>query len=114
MTCKPSSTRRKNKRPKSPKMPDMEALKRSLDYDPETGQFTWIEDSHSRLRRGGEVAGSLVGEDWIITFRRIKYKSKRLAWYYVTGEDPGKCSVLSNGFSYQPPFTDLYLKEPQK
>lgn len=106
--------RRRNKRPKSPKMPDMVALKRCLDYDPETGKFFWIEGSHFRLRCGGQEAGSLVDGEWIITFRRIKYKSKRLAWYYETGEDPGKCTVLSNGFSYQPPFTDLYLKEPQK
>jgi hypothetical protein len=103
-----------SKRPKSPKMPDMAALKRCLDYDPATGQFTWIADSQIRLRCGGEVAGSLVGEDWIITFRRVKYKSRRLAWYFVTGEDPGKCTVLAHGFAYQSPFTDLYLKEPQK
>ena len=106
--------RRKPKRPTNPKMPEMKALKRSLDYDPATGQFTWIEGSHIRLRCGGEVAGSLVGEDWVITFRRVKYKSRRLAWYYETGEDPGKCEVLAHGFAYQSPFTDLYLKEPQK
>ena len=104
-----------SKRPKSPKMPDMVALKRSLTFDPETGKFFWIEGSHIRLRRGGKEAGSLlVDGEWWITFRRVKYKARRLAWYFVTGQDPGPAEVKARGFSYQPKFSDLFLKEPKK
>ena len=62
-------------------------LKELLDYDPETGVFTWI-----KPRTGvplGAEAGSMTHDG----YRRIvvdqqEYRAHRLAWLYVYGEMP--------------------------
>lgn len=65
-----------------------EELKRLLNYDPETGIFTWKEDRFSD--REGKVAGckhKLTGYIQIKVFGKM-YKGHRLAWLYVYGEFP--------------------------
>ena len=70
------------------KKPTVERVKELLDYDPETGVFTW------RVKRGGAVnAGDIAGTKdgrgyWQIGIDRTLYLAHRLAWLYTYGEWP--------------------------
>lgn len=64
-----------------------ERLKELLDYDPETGIFTWKKPYCSRW------IGKVVGYDSTQGYKRIAldgkyYLSHRLAWLYVYGMTP--------------------------
>lgn len=66
-----------------------EEAKRFLDYDAESGIFTWKSKPSHRVNIGA-IAGSINPTDgyWHIQFRRKKYKRSRLAWLYMTGRWP--------------------------
>lgn len=74
-------------------LPEIERVKELLDYNPMSGEFTW------RERRGGAVAaGDLAGMVFPRGHRHITidgsmYQASRLAWFYVTEEDPGELYV---------------------
>lgn len=65
-------------------------LRELLDYNPETGIFTWKEpNKHCSKNIKGTKAGSLNSKG----YRRIRvegkdYKAHRLAWFYVYGSLP--------------------------
>jgi hypothetical protein len=61
-------------------------VRRLLDYDPETGVFTWLV-SAGRVRAGG-AAGSMNRGYREIRIDRRNYAAHRLAWLYMTGERP--------------------------
>jgi len=64
-----------------------EYLRSILEYSPETGVFTWLEDRY-RVKKG-DIAGSLNGGKRIdIKIDQRLYRAHRLAWYYMTGEWP--------------------------
>ena len=75
-------------------LPPLEELKEFLDYNPDTGIFTWIKIPNNNRVKVGQVAG--VMNSWTcyiqIRFKGIGYKAHRLAYYMYHGVDPlGKC-----------------------
>ena len=63
-------------------------LKELLDYNQDTGIFTWKKNVSSRARVG-DIAGSLSQAGYMnIVISKKKYSSHRLAWFYIYGEFP--------------------------
>lgn len=68
-----------------------EDLKELLDYDSNTGIFTWKKKSTaaSRIAIGSFAGGANPKYGYIeITINRVLYKAHRLAWLYVYGTWP--------------------------
>lgn len=67
-----------------------EELMRLLNYDPETGEFTWkVSRTYNSLARAGNIAGIISTRGYktiLISGRR--YYAHRLAWFYVHGKWP--------------------------
>ena len=69
-------------------LPPLEELKEFLDYNPDTGIFTWIKKPNNRIKIG-KVAGHLHESGYIkIVFKRSSYRVNRLAYYMYHGVDP--------------------------
>lgn len=63
-------------------------LKHFLDYNSNTGVFTW-KINRTKNTKAGDVAGYNMPDGYIrITLGGIKYKAHRLAWLYVNGVMP--------------------------
>lgn len=64
-------------------------LKELLSYDPVTGIWTWLHPEQMNRKHIDAVAGTISVHGYrIITFSGTKYRSARLAWFYMTGEWP--------------------------
>jgi hypothetical protein len=72
----------------------LERLREVLEYDPDSGVWTWIACTGSGGVGGwkskpGKIAGSRDNNGYIvIRIDRAIYKAHRLAWLYMTGEWP--------------------------
>jgi hypothetical protein len=64
-------------------------LKELLNYNPDTGEFTWLKTNSNRIKIG-DIAGynDHNGYRIIRVLKKKQYKAHILAWLYVTGEYP--------------------------
>ena len=68
-------------------LPPLRELQQLLEYNPQTGELTWL------VSRGGVKAGSVAGKVLPSGYRQIRIRSRnyyahRLAWLFAKGEDP--------------------------
>lgn len=66
-----------------------ERLCEMLDYDPETGVFTWLKSPGKRRRVGNTAGGTSHSRGYrLIALDGRRYLAHRLAWLYVYGHWP--------------------------
>ncbi len=65
-----------------------EYLRELVNYDPDTGLFTWRIKPASRIKVGAPIGCVIDGGYLRVTINRNFYRLHRLAWLYVTGEWP--------------------------
>ena len=73
-------------------LPPLSRVKELLDYNPETGVFTW------KVTRKGMNAGDSAGTKKTkghlgISIDGVEYYAHRLVYLYMTGEDPGSLQI---------------------
>ena len=70
------------------KMPPLSFFQERLEYNAETGEFTWLGDFNAK--RVGRRAGTTIGSKGYrtITIKKRRYYEHRIAWYMMTGNDP--------------------------
>jgi hypothetical protein len=65
-----------------------------MEYNPDTGDFIRILDIPSCHVFKGDIAGGLTPEGYIsIQIDRTKYSAHRLAWLFMTEQDPAHLSI---------------------
>jgi len=77
---------------KNTPLPPLEELKEYLDYNPDTGEFTWKKATHKRIKIGQE-AGTISKGYRRIQFNKKKCQAHRLAYYMYHGIDPLESEV---------------------
>lgn len=72
--------------------PTADQVRAAINYDPETGAFTWRDrpelTNRWRARYPGTKAGTVVRGYTIIRIEKKHFRAARLAWVYMYGEWP--------------------------
>jgi len=64
-------------------------IKEHLNYNPESGVFTWIKRDSTSNAKIGSAAGSKNNKGYIlISIKGVKHRAHRISWAYMTGEWP--------------------------
>jgi hypothetical protein len=72
-------------------------LKHILDYNLETGVFTWKKPGYNKAQFIGKQAGYVNSKGYIvIEIDSTPYKAARLAWFYMTGNWPAYGMVIDH------------------
>lgn len=67
----------------------LEELKLLVNYEPSTGDFTWVYTPANSAAKAGDRAGFFDNNGYvIISLLGIEYKAHRLAFLYMTGSMP--------------------------
>lgn len=65
-----------------------ERLRELLDYNPETGFFTWRVNRSTNIKAGA-IAGSTRSDGYVtVAINNVRYLTHRLAWMYTHGSWP--------------------------
>jgi hypothetical protein len=69
-----------------------ERLKEMVNYDPETGIFTWRKKNpKNHFVKPGDICGHLNKDGYIVmSIDSVRCKAHRVAWFYMTGKWPKK------------------------
>lgn len=78
------------------KLPSLKTIKELLRYDPITGAFAWLVDRRGAM--AGDRAGTKNPSGYLeISIKGTKYRAHRLAWLFMTGQQPPECLDHING-----------------
>jgi hypothetical protein len=94
-----------------------ELLKEHIDYNPNTGVFTWIKKTNKKSRVNiGSEAGTITVHGYLSIYIGHHYRANRLAWFYVYGLWPSKGMVIDhiNGIKTDNRICNLREATPQQ
>jgi hypothetical protein len=85
-----------------------------LSYSPETGEFIWIKKGKGKNVLGGR-AGWYDRDGYVcITVQGAKYKAGRLAWWFMTGNQPTGAVDHINGVRHDNRLDNLRIVSPHE
>ena len=67
-----------------------EYLKSILEYNPNTGDWTWLIDRGKKIKKGQKAGSKMKNNYWQIHINKKNYYSHILAWFYITKKWPEK------------------------
>jgi hypothetical protein len=89
-----------------------------LDYNKDTGEFTWIKRPSARILKGdkaGYIFTADSGHQYLqITFNRKKYYAHRLAFLLVEGAYPTNHIFHKNGDTLHNAWSNLTVGKPDR
>lgn len=80
-------------------LPKLEELMTFFEYHPDTGDITCLVKRRGGTKDVGEIATTIARKKkpekaWrVLNFKGKKYKAARVAWLFMTGNDPGEMIV---------------------
>lgn len=79
--------------PRTRKLPSADYFRQFVQYDKETGEFTWIGRSTGKRKAGSTVKSKDAAGYIAINIDGKGYRAHRIAWLLEKGQDPGRFEV---------------------